>query len=119
MSSQVVTYALDDSTTVSFEVEPAPGFRPAGAGEVIGRVQSAVGPAVEAAKLVLDRVREVRPDQVELKFGIKVSGNANWLVARAATEGNFEITLTWARDRAGGQQADGQQSAAGVGEDGT
>jgi hypothetical protein len=24
-----------------------------------------------------------------------VSGTANWLIAKAATEGNFDITLTW------------------------
>jgi hypothetical protein len=35
------------------------------------------GLAVEAAKAVLDKVKEARPDEVELKFGIKVSGGAN------------------------------------------
>jgi hypothetical protein len=50
---------------------------------------------VSAAKAVLDKVKEIRPGGIELKFGIKVSGSANWLVARAASEGNFEITLIW------------------------
>ncbi len=27
------------------------------------------------------------------------SGTANWFVAKAATEGNFEIELTWNRER--------------------
>jgi hypothetical protein len=53
---------------------------------------------VEAAKAVLDKVKEVRPNEVELKFGIKVSGGANWLVAKATGEANFQITLTWSRD---------------------
>jgi hypothetical protein len=112
MASQVVTYAVDDSTTVSFEIEPAAGFRPAtGAGDIIGRIQNAVGPAIEAAKVVLDKVKDAQPDQVELKFGVKVSGDMNWLVARAATEGNFEITLTW--DRAARKAAE-HESAAGA-----
>jgi hypothetical protein len=98
MSAQVVTYAVDDSTSVSFEIEPVPGFRPVGgAKEILGRVQQAVAPAVEAAKVVLDKVEEAGPDQVELKFGVKVSGGTNWLVAKTAGEGNFEITLTWER----------------------
>jgi Trypsin-co-occurring domain 1 len=98
MSAQVVTYSVDDSTSVSFEIEPPPGFRPVGGTkEVVGRVQDAVGPAVEAAKEVLDKVREAGPDHVELKFGVKVSGEANWLVAKTAGEANFEITLTWER----------------------
>jgi hypothetical protein len=103
VSSQIVTYELDDSTMVRFEVEPPPGFAPAGAGEIAGRVREAVGPAVEAAKTVLDKLKETRPDQVVLTFGIKVSGGANWLVAKAAGEANFEISLTWLR---GGQEAD-------------
>ena len=95
MPSDVVSYALDDSTIVSFEIDPAGNFRPAGRDEIIGRVRDAVGPAVEAAKVVLDRVREARPAEVEVRFGLKASGTASWLVAKAATEGNFEITLRW------------------------
>jgi Trypsin-co-occurring domain 1 len=97
MSSQVVTYRVDDATTVKFEIEPSEGFQPAGSNEVLGQVREAVGPAVEAAKAVLDKVKETRPDGIELKFGIKVSGGANWLVAKAAGEANFDVTLTWSR----------------------
>src|SRR6516165_9709850 len=97
MSSQVVTYRVDDATTVRFEIEPAEGFRPAGPEEILGRVREAVGPAVDAAKAVLEKTKEARPDEVVLKFGIKVSGGASWLVAKAAGEANFEVTLTWSR----------------------
>jgi Trypsin-co-occurring domain 1 len=95
MASQVVTYRLDESTLVRFEVEPPEGFHPAGPDQIAGRVREAIGPAVEAAKTVLEKVKEIAPDQVELKFGVKVSGGAQWLVAKAAAEGNFEITLSW------------------------
>jgi hypothetical protein len=103
MSPQIVTYELDESTLVKFEIEPAGDFRPASPDQILGYVRDAVAPAVEAAKVVLEKVTETRPDQVELRFGVKVSGAATWLVARAAAEGNFEITLTWkskTRDRA-------------------
>lgn len=79
-----------------------PGFRPAGPEEIAGRVRDAVGPAVEAAKTVLDKVKEARPDEVELRFGIKVSGGANWLVAKAVGEASFEVTLTWRKDAGDG-----------------
>ncbi len=95
MAAPVVRYTLDDGTVVGFEVEPSEGFRPAGPDEVVGALRQAIGPAVEGAKVLLDRVKETRPESVELKFGVKVSGTMNWLVAKAATEGNFEITLTW------------------------
>jgi Trypsin-co-occurring domain 1 len=97
VSSQIVTYRVDDGTTVKLEIEPAEGFQPAGPGEILGRVQEAVTPAVEAAKAVLEKVKEARPDEIEVKFGVKASGEANWLVAKAAGEANFEITLTWCR----------------------
>jgi Trypsin-co-occurring domain 1 len=96
VGSQVVMYQLDDSTVVGFEFEPGPGFHQAGAKEFVGQVRQAVEPAVEAAKAVLEKVKEIKPDGVEVKFGVKVTGEANWVVAKAATEGNFEITLNWA-----------------------
>jgi hypothetical protein len=95
VQSQVVTYAVDESTLVHFEIDPVEGFHPASPDEVLGRVRDAVQPAVDAAKAVLEKVKEARPEEVELKFGIKVSGSANWLVARAASEANFEVTLRW------------------------
>lgn len=98
--ARVVTYTVDDGTEVQFEIEPAEGFVPAGVDEVAGRVREAVEPAVRAARAVLARVRELSPDQVQVSFGIKVSGTAHWLVAKAATEGNFQVTLSWTADRA-------------------
>jgi hypothetical protein len=72
-------------------------------------VRDAVAPAIEAAKAVLEKVKEIKPDGVEVKFGVKVTGEANWVVARAATEGSFEITLTWTPDS--GQGGSGQPAA--------
>ncbi len=95
MSLQVVTYRVDESTIASFEIESADSFHPTSAGEIAGRVRDAVGPAVEAARVVLERVTEIRPERVEVTFGVKVSGSASWLVARAAGEGNFAVTLSW------------------------
>lgn len=111
VSSQVVTYRVDDVTTVQFEIEPTEGFRPAGPGEVAGRIREAITPAVEAAKAVLGKVKEAQPDAVVVKFGVKASGEANWLVAKAATEGNFEVTLTWSRREDGGVCEEGTGAA--------
>ena len=96
MPVQIVTYQVDDSMMARFEVESLPGFSPAaGPGAIAGRVRDAVGPAVEAAKAVLERVSAVRPDHVEVTFGVKVSGGADWLIAKSAAEASFEIKLTW------------------------
>ncbi|MGH3752190.1 MAG: CU044_2847 family protein [Pseudonocardiaceae bacterium] len=95
MRTALVNYELDDETVVRFEIEPTADFRPAGPDEIAGRIREAVAPAVEGARAVLEKVKEAAPREIEVKFGIKVSGTANWLVAKAATEGNFEVTLTW------------------------
>jgi len=47
MSSQFVTYRVDDATTVKLEIEPMEGFQLAGSGEVLGRVQDDDGPTVQ------------------------------------------------------------------------
>lgn len=101
MSSEVVRYRVDADTVAQIEIEPVPGYRPAGVGDVAGTVREAVGPAVAAARVLLDEVRGVAPDSVEVKFGVKVTGSANWLVARAATEANFEVTMSWKPDAPG------------------
>lgn len=95
MVASIVSYKLDEDTVVRFEIEPTAGFRPASPNEIAGRIREAVTPAVEAARAVLEQVREAAPDEVKLKFGIKVSGTANWFVAKAATEANFEVEMTW------------------------
>lgn len=93
--SQVIRYAVDDGAIVMFEVEPPDEFALASTDQVVGAVREAMGPALQAAREVLDRVKECRPREVEVKFGIKVSGTMNWFIAKAATEGNFEVTLKW------------------------
>ncbi len=95
MSTSVVRYALDDGTVVEFEIEPSDTYRPVGRDGSVGRLREALEPAVQGAKEVLDRVQTLRPDKVEVRVGIKVSGTATWIVARTASEGNFEIVLTW------------------------
>jgi hypothetical protein len=92
----VVSYQLVDSSVVKFEIDRPSGFYPAGGPDkVAGKVRDAIVPAVEAAKEVLGKAKEAAPDEVEMTFGVKVSGHADWVIARAASEANFEIRLTW------------------------
>ncbi|GAA1041071.1 CU044_2847 family protein [Virgisporangium ochraceum] len=93
--TEVVRYTVDDGSVVQFEVDPPAGFDRASTDRVLGRIRSAVDPTLVAAREVLEQAKTLVPDEVEVKFGIKVSGKANWLIAKAATEGNFEVTLRW------------------------
>jgi hypothetical protein len=102
VTSQIVKYKVDGSTEAAFVVDPDEwvGWQDAGAGpaDIVGAVKDAVEPAVEAAKVVLDKIKEIHPGTVEVKFGISVSGGVNWGIAKAAAEGSFEVTLSWSPD---------------------
>jgi hypothetical protein len=95
MTSPVVSYEVNKDTVVRFEIEPTDDWRDVSTGEALVQIKEAVAPVLEGARAVLEKAREASPDEIVVKFGIKVSGTANWLVAKAATEGNFEVTLTW------------------------
>jgi hypothetical protein len=98
---EIVRYRVDDKTVAQFEIDPVPGFHQAGAGSVAGRVRESADAAIEAARVLLDRVKEIAPDEVQVKFGVKVTGTVDWIIARSSTEGNFEITLTWQPETVG------------------
>ncbi|MFG1757977.1 CU044_2847 family protein [Micromonospora echinofusca] len=95
MQSEVVRYQVDDRTVALIEVEPPAGFQPAGIGDVAGWVRESAAPAVAAAKELLEQVKTAAPDAVEVKFGVKATGTASWVVAKATGEANFEVTLHW------------------------
>lgn len=95
-TTQIVTYRVDDETVARFEIEPLPGFVPAGAtNDVVAFVRDAAGPAIDAACAVLERARRSRPDSVEIRFGVRVGGGPYWVIAPSPTEGSFEVVLSW------------------------
>ncbi|WP_333738132.1 CU044_2847 family protein [Streptomyces sp. IBSBF 2806] len=112
MASQVVSYALDADTVVQFEVEPTSEWRQVRADQVAGRVDDATRPAVEAAQRVLAQIAQLRPAEVEVTFGIKVSGTANWLIAKAASEANFGVKLVWRPQPQPDDSSDGDGASA-------
>ncbi|MFG2059835.1 CU044_2847 family protein [Micromonospora sp. NPDC048871] len=109
MQSEVVRYQVDDNTVALIEVEPPAGFQPAGVGDVAGWVRESAAPAVAAAKELLEHVKTVAPDSVEVRFGIKATGTASWVIAKATGEANFEVTLAWSADTAPERNTDPQR----------
>jgi len=105
LAGNVATYLVENDVKVSIEVDTIEGFTPAGLDEIVGKVRDAIAPAVLAAREVLERVKALSPAEVEVKFGVKATGTMNWVVAKAASEGNFEVTLAW-RPAPDGSRAD-------------
>ncbi|QSB13060.1 hypothetical protein JQS43_15540 [Natronosporangium hydrolyticum] len=101
-ATQIVSYQVDDQTTVEIEAALAEGYLPAGRGEdVVGWVKQAAAPSIRAAGVVLAQAQELAPDEVSVTFGVKVAGRVNWLVAQTASEGTFQVALTWRRSSDG------------------
>jgi len=119
MALQAVKYRVDDSTEATFliDTEAASLINTADRGgssryqdssrshKAVETIEDAVEPAVRAAKVVLDKITDIKPGSVELRFGIVATGGANWGIANAKAEAHFEVTLTWTPDT---EQAESQ-----------
>ena len=79
------------------------GGRPAQAvvkaGETLEHVLGQLGPAVRG---IVSELRSAAdwPDEVEVEFAIKLSIDANIVIARTGGEANFRIVLRWSRSPA-------------------
>jgi Trypsin-co-occurring domain 1 len=51
-----------------------------------------IGPGMQA---LVDKVREISPDEVTVEFGLKLAGQAGFVVARGTAEVNFVVKVTW------------------------
>jgi len=98
--AEFVRFVLDDGSEVFFESaesdlvalhDGAPDVRDG------GRLQARLESVAEAASAVATSLRSrLTPDEVELEFGLKVSGEVNWwFFAKNQAEGTINVRLTW------------------------
>lgn len=64
--------------------------------EMEGMINATSDFAKDAAKKISEM--DYKPDEIQIKFGVKLTAEAGVVFAKAATEGNFEFTLTWKRE---------------------
>lgn len=71
--------------------------------EGFDRAQSAIVAVAESTVATIGQLakRSVRPDEVEVKFGLKFSAQGNVIVAGAAGEATLEVTLNYRRHSRG------------------
>ena len=65
--------------------------------------EDAIDKARKSGFLILQKIREESidaPDEIELTFGIKASGElGNLVIAKASLEANYTVKLTWKNER--------------------
>ena len=60
-------------------------------------LDSAIDIVQPAAEAILRKIKnmDVKPDEVTVEFGLKLSLAAGAIIASTSTEGNFKIAITW------------------------
>jgi hypothetical protein len=102
-------FQLDDGSTVLFEI-PEPDT-----GSALAEVSRDMGERVYEAKQTLDQaLSQVQPvanlvlsrlktglttpaDEVQVKFGLKLSANSSVIFSSVGGDLNFEVTLKWTK----------------------
>ena len=101
----LIDYPLEDGGTIVVEVdEPeleggvVPAARP---GEIIAKASQTFEAAIDkirpAADVMITKLRGLSdsPDEITVEFGLKLSATVGAVVAAAATEANYKVTLKW------------------------
>ena len=59
--------------------------------------ERALGAVKDAASAALGQFQAMarRPDEVEIKFGVKLSAEAGAVIAKTGLDGQFEVKLKW------------------------
>jgi hypothetical protein len=99
----VVEMSLEDGSSILVEVADDEQRL-----ERVGRLSSVVRDTAEtldealrrvkpAVTTVLNQLRDLAtpPDKVKIEFGVKLTAEAGVVIAKAATEANFKLSLEW------------------------
>jgi hypothetical protein len=102
---RLVQFPLEDGTYIIVEVEQPEtdeSIRRISRGEdILLKTEQSFEAALERVKpianTIINKLRSLNQpaDEVEVKFGIKMSAEAGAIIASASIEGNYEITLKW------------------------
>jgi hypothetical protein len=98
--AEFVRYTLDDGSEVVFESAESNLVQlHSGQPDVVdgGPLHSRLGAVAAAAEHVAGSLRsQLQPEEIELEFGLKISGEVNWwFFAKNQAEGTIKVTLKW------------------------
>jgi len=95
-SGQEVLVEVDvDESTEAIAPASRAGELAAKAGRTFERAFEDVRPVAEAVVRGLGGSSPLRPDEIVVTFGLKMSVAAGAMIASTSGDANFEVTLTW------------------------
>ena len=71
-----------------------------------GTLESALKAVTPALKTVTKTMRKLSPDEMEVEFGIVLSAEHGVIVAKAAGELHFKVSLKWQGSNDGAEEAE-------------
>ncbi|NCP88428.1 MAG: hypothetical protein CO094_13910 [Anaerolineae bacterium CG_4_9_14_3_um_filter_57_17] len=101
--SQYLRYTLEDGSELLIEATGSEGgVVRAGLGEKIEAAKTSFDAALDSVRVsalqIRKKLHDVQADEVEVKFGLKATGefgNNMFAVGKAGVEANYEVTLKW------------------------
>jgi hypothetical protein len=115
MKTYFIEYKLDENTTILVQApadyepeQPEMGFGPIkaaadpakqareGVTQAAKTFKEALEPVRQGARWMLEQLKDLRADEVELKFGLITTGEVgNFAIGKVGVEANYEVTLKW------------------------
>jgi len=106
---QLVEFTLEDGTKFFVEVEkpagqtgmpPKPVSRDSGlavipASKTFDKALDDIKPVLAT---VVSKLKDISPNETEVKFGVKLAANAGVVFASLGSELTFEITVKWSKE---------------------
>ncbi|GAA2264261.1 MULTISPECIES: CU044_2847 family protein [Kitasatospora] len=108
-------FTLASGGTLVVETEgPGTGVAPAGRGSLEragATVRDSLHTVVNTASDVIDAFRALprRPDEIEVKFGVKLDGSVGVILAGGSAGVRFDVTLRWSPENAAGRDGDDEE----------
>ncbi len=100
---QFIRYTLEDGSELLIEATGSEGgVMRAGLSEKIEIARTTFDAALDSVRLsalqIRKKLHDVQADEVEVKFGLKATGevgNNTFAIGKAGVEANYEVTLKW------------------------
>ncbi|TDD64674.1 CU044_2847 family protein [Actinomadura rubrisoli] len=100
--NELVRWTTRGGTVIVESDDREPGFSSVSRGEGIvheaqARFEDALKNVRDAAEAALETLRggAVKPDLLELEFGVKLNAAAGAVIAKTSVEGHLKVKMTW------------------------
>ncbi|WP_328465990.1 CU044_2847 family protein [Streptomyces sp. NBC_00448] len=105
---ELARWSLDDGGEVLVEIaQDGPEISPVSrTGDLIQSAGTSLGSALssvrDASSTILGQFRDaaVRPDKIEVEFGVHLSTQVGAVIAKSSLDGHLTVKLSWEGDRA-------------------